>query len=354
MRSGAAHSSLQTKPCEGWPNTGQHRHGATVRARSVFIRQPHGRSCRALAMDAAIAELNGIVALELYILKLQRDLELLQDTAWRLQSRLAHPPNQPRSGAARSAREVSGEVRRCTLQSGVPRKTCETPRSSDVHGRTASATSLHCKQCLVACHDPPMGRASADCQTSLKVGKVCVLQHYICNLRPKGPCRVRNSECRPGRWLLRPFKRPAPFKGSGDPAFRAAQARVKKSLTLSEVPFEAFPSVDTYRAYVLMVDTLPVRGLVYAIAESSTDPRQDGSIVAAIELGSYTRMLPWTCPRNSWEPKWSAGRRVIVRDLRQSPRHKFFMRRCGSGGQRLSAGPFETLFPIPLLAEPLL
>ena len=121
----------------------------------------------------------------------------------------------------------------------------------------------------------------------------------ICTRKGRGASGIRNADqdgdlfgFSNDRRLLDLFD--ALPEGSGDSAFRAAQARVKQSL--SEVPFEALPSVDAYRAYVLMVDTLPVRGLVYAIAERvlnhvfhrSADPRQDGSLVAAIELGSYT------------------------------------------------------------------
>ena len=129
--------------------------------------------------------------------------------------------------------------------------------------------------------------------------KYCSYNTIICTRKGRGASGIRNADqdgdllgFSNDRRLLALFD--ALPEGGGAAEFIAAGARVKKSL--SEVPRKALPSVDAHRAHILLVDTLPVRGLVYAIAErvlehvffKSPDPRQDGSLVAAIELGAYT------------------------------------------------------------------
>jgi hypothetical protein len=129
--------------------------------------------------------------------------------------------------------------------------------------------------------------------------KYCSYNTIICTRKGRGASGIRNADqdgdllgFSNDRRLLALFD--ALPEGGGAAEFIAAGARVKKSL--SEVPRKALPSVDAHRAHILLDDTLPVRGLVYAIAErvlehvffKSPDPRQDGSLVAAIELGAYT------------------------------------------------------------------
>ena len=124
--------------------------------------------------------------------------------------------------------------------------------------------------------------------------KYCSYNTIICTRKGRGASGIRNADqdgdlfgFSNDRRLLALFD--ALPEGGGAAEFIAAGARVKKSL--SEVPRKALPSVDAYRAHIL-----PVCGLVYAIAErvlehvffKSPDPRQDGSLFAAIELRAYT------------------------------------------------------------------
>ena len=71
----------------------------------------------------------------------------------------------------------------------------------------------------------------------------------------------------------------------------AAEAPVKANL--SKVPATPLKGLGEYRDYVLQVDTTPVRGICCALFEralshamKSPDPKQVGSMVAAIEFGA--------------------------------------------------------------------
>ena len=84
---------------------------------------------------------------------------------------------------------------------------------------------------------------------------------------------------------------PEGSEGSDVQEFQDAEARVKANL--SKVPATPLKGVAAYRDYVLQVDTMPVRGICCALFEralfhamKSPDPKQDGSMVAAIEFGA--------------------------------------------------------------------
>ena len=82
-------------------------------------------------------------------------------------------------------------------------------------------------------------------------------------------------------------------EGTNVPEFMHAEARVESGFTKKVSP--PISGTTAYRHFILEVDTMPVRGLVCTMAERllkhalfrSADPRQDGSLIAAIELGAY-------------------------------------------------------------------
>lgn len=126
-------------------------------------------------------------------------------------------------------------------------------------------------------------------------------------------------------------------EGSGAQVFADVETRVKKSL--SKVPVELLPSVASCRQYMLQVDSMPVKGIVYAMAErvfqhvfyNSPDPRQDGRLLAAIEMGAYGRAAMNV-------PKWHLATKV-------TSKARACMKRtgaCGRGKKNLQGlGHFE-------------
>lgn len=80
----------------------------------------------------------------------------------------------------------------------------------------------------------------------------------------------------------------ATLEGMQAKEFIEAEARVKASL--SKVPEAPFSSTAAFRDFILEVDALPVRAsckLFVSEFHRSRDPRLDGLLVAAVELGAY-------------------------------------------------------------------